>query len=151
MIICNINGDFHFVGWSRQLWKTLFTPNLIVLINLRAEPSFQDGGSATAAPSSGDSIYLRTAVSYYRISLFVWSSDGCQTAAGSSVEDCGAASQQLMKFLNKHYLWKSETFITYSAQENKRRHVTHFFLLCGFSMCALCHVIAVSKEQKVCF
>ena len=63
MVIFTLLGDQDSFG------KTLFIHNLIVLINLRAEPSLQDGGSATFAPSSGDSIYLGSATSLYRISL----------------------------------------------------------------------------------
>ena len=69
-MICNSNGDFYLVGWSRQLWKMLFTLKLRLLINLRAEPSFEDGGRRdTAPPSSGDSKILQSVFSYYKPSL----------------------------------------------------------------------------------
>ena len=55
------------------------------------------------------------------------------------------------QILNKHYFWTNETFVKCSAQENKRRHVTHFYLLCCFSIWSLCINIEVSKDYKVDF
>ena len=75
--------------------------------------------------------------------------DGSRTAAWCWGGMHWSQWEPVDQILNKHYFWTNDTFVKCSAQENKRKHVTHFYLLCCFSIWSLCINIEVSKDYKV--